>query len=74
VENAFREMKDFLKIRPIYHHVEIRVRTHVLICVLAYTIEKILDRGLSDEDIDLSAREACELLDEVRLVENQVPD
>lgn len=74
VEDAFREMKDFLKIRPIYHHIEIRVRAHVLICVLAYTIEKILDRELSDKDIDLSAREAFELLDEVRLVENQVAD
>jgi len=62
VENAFREMKDFLKIRPIYHHVETRIKAHVLIRVLAYTIEKILDRELSDEDIDLSAREACELL------------
>ena len=51
-----------------------RVRAHVLICALAYTIEKILDRELSLRNINLSAREAFELLDEVRLVENQVAD
>jgi hypothetical protein len=35
-ERAFLTMKDTLEIRPIYHHLETRVRTHVFLCMLAY--------------------------------------
>ena len=40
VEQAFRciKMSD-LKIRPIFHHLEARVRAHVFICFLAYYVE-----------------------------------
>ena len=35
-ERAFRTMKDALEIRPIYHHLEERVRAHAFLCLLAY--------------------------------------
>ncbi|HEU5424184.1 MAG TPA: IS1634 family transposase [Nitrolancea sp.] len=35
-ERAFRTLKDTLEIRPIYHHLEARVRAHVFLCMLAY--------------------------------------
>lgn len=37
-ERAFRTMKDTLEVRPIYHHLEDRVRAHVFLCMLAYYI------------------------------------
>jgi len=37
-ERAFRTMKDTLEIRPIYHHLEERVRAHVFLCMLAYYV------------------------------------
>lgn len=37
-ERAFRTMKDTLEIRPIYHHLETRVRAHVFLCMLAYYV------------------------------------
>ena len=40
VERAMREIKDFLRLRPIYHYNADRVRAHVLICVLAYLFEQ----------------------------------
>jgi len=51
VENAFRAMKSPLEERPIFHHVERRVETHIFLCVLAYhlliSIEKtLLERGI----------------------------
>ena len=51
VEAAFRAMKSPLMERPIFHHLEHRVQTHIFLCVLAYhllvTIEKhYLDQGL----------------------------
>lgn len=40
VENAFRSMKTVdLKVRPIYHRSEPRVRAHIFLCMLAYYVE-----------------------------------
>jgi transposase len=40
VERAFRSMKTVdLKVRPIHHHLENRVRCHILLCMLAYYVE-----------------------------------
>lgn len=36
VERAFETMKDTLEVRPIYHHLETRVRAHIFLCMLAY--------------------------------------
>lgn len=51
VEAAFRALKSPLMERPIFHHLEHRVQTHIFLCVLAYhllvAIEKrFLDRGV----------------------------
>lgn len=40
VERAFRSIKTVdLKIRPVYHRLEQRVRAHVFLCMLAYYVE-----------------------------------
>lgn len=50
-EKSFRDMKSPLSERPIFHHLERRVDTHIFLCVLAYhlliSIEKtLLDKGI----------------------------
>ncbi len=55
-ERAFRCLKTVdLKVRPIYHHLEQRVRAHVFLCMLAYYVEWHLRQALApllfdDED------------------------
>ena len=40
VERAFRSIKTLdLKVRPIHHHLEGRVRAHIFLCMLAYYVE-----------------------------------
>ena len=40
VERAFRSIKTMdLKVRPIHHHLENRVRAHIFLCMLAYYVE-----------------------------------
>jgi len=40
VERAFRSMKSVdLKVRPIHHYLEGRVRAHIFLCMLAYYVE-----------------------------------
>lgn len=43
VERAFRCMKQIdLKVRPIYHRLDDRIRAHVFLCMLAFYVEKHL--------------------------------
>ena len=48
VERAFRSMKTVdLKVRPIYHRRERRVRAHLLLCMLAYYVEFEMRQNLA---------------------------
>ena len=48
VEQAFRCLKTVdLKLRPIYHRLEERVRAHVFLCMLAYYVEWHMRRALA---------------------------
>jgi Transposase DDE domain len=62
VERAFRSLKSVdLKVRPIHHRLENRVRTHIFLCVLAYYVEWHMRRLLAPmlfDDADPAAGEA----------------
>ena len=72
VEKAFKEIKDFLRLRPIRHHEDNRVRAHVFICVLSYLLEKILEKKMRQAHLQITAREALDRLDDIRLAKNEV--
>ena len=61
VERAFRSLKTVdLKIRPIHHHLENRVRAHIFLCMLAYYVEWHMReawRELLFADEDLEAKQ-----------------
>ena len=44
VELAFREIKNFVDIRPIYHHEDPMVKAHVFVCALAYLTEALIQK------------------------------
>jgi len=47
VERAFRSLKSVdLKVRPIFHRLEKRVRAHVFLCMLAYYVEWHMRKAL----------------------------
>jgi len=69
VEQAFREMKSFLRIRPVYHYADLRVRGHVFVCVLAYLLETVLEQKLQKAGLPLNARKALHLLKPIHLVQ-----
>ncbi len=48
VERAFREMKCTLKLRPMYHWTESRIRGHIMVCFLAFYLEMTLRRMLNE--------------------------
>lgn len=58
IERAFRQIKNFLDVGPMYHWNEKRVRGHIFICVLAYLFEQemqVLYRRACDEHADAVA-------------------
>jgi len=72
VERAFKEIKDFLHIRPIRHHLDYRVKAHVFICVLSYLLEKIIEKRVRYAHLDITAREVLDKLDDIRISKNQI--
>jgi len=49
VEAAFRAMKSPLMERPIFHHLEHRVQTHIFLCVLAYHLLVAIEKRFLDQ-------------------------
>ena len=48
VEQAFRHFKlSDLEVRPIYHYTEPRVRAHLLVCMLAYWVQRSMQQALA---------------------------
>lgn len=72
VEHAFRDIKSFLRIRPIYHYKNLRVKGHVFICVLAYLMEKLLEKKLRSSGLNYSAQKALQMLQSIRMVKYEV--
>ena len=46
VEDAFGEIKGPIQTRPVFHWVDPRIQSHVLLCLLAYYVEAVLIRDL----------------------------
>ena len=75
-ERAFRHIKSYLKIRPVYHYLRRRVRAHVLICFLGFYLVKRMESELrtagETQEVELVLRHWDELVlvqQEVRLGE-----
>jgi len=68
VERGFRQLKDVLAMRPIYHQVEHRVKAHIFVAALAFLIQRLLERRLVEAGVDFSAERAMQALATVHLV------
>jgi transposase len=68
VESGFRQLKDVLGMRPIYHQIEPRVKAHIFVAALALLVQRLLGRRLQEAGVDLSPARAMQALATVRLV------
>jgi transposase len=74
VERGFRQLKDVLAMRPIYHQVEPRVRAHIFVAALALLVQRLLERRLQEARIEFSSTRAMEALSTVRHVTFRLED
>lgn len=72
VERGFRHIKSYLKIRPIYHRLERRIRAHVLICFLAYFLVKWMEIRLRKEGEGREVERIISRWDQLKLVKNRL--
>jgi transposase len=73
VESAFRALKSPLCERPIFHHLERRVETHIFLCVLAYHLLVCVERAFLDQGIHTSWETLRRQLSTHQLVTVRIP-
>jgi len=73
VEEAFKNLKADLAIRPIFHQVERRVEAHIFIAFLAYCLQITLQRRLHALAPGLTARSALEKFAAVQMIDVHLP-
>ena len=54
IENAFRDIKSFIEISPVYVWLERHVKSHYTICVLAYLLNRTISNLLKENSGELS--------------------
>ena len=68
VESSFRNLKEVLALRPVYHQVEPRVKGHLFVAALALLLQTLWPRRLREAQVDLSATEALQAVQTIRHV------
>ena len=74
VEQGFRQLKDVLAMRPIYHQIEERVKAHIFVAALALLVQRLLHRRLEQAGIDFSPERAMQALSTLRAVTVRLDD
>ena len=69
--DEFKVIRNF-NIRPTSQSSEPCVHGHVFVCILAHMVEKTLETNLRKQDINLSARQALRVLEDIKLTINQL--
>lgn len=72
-EAAFRIHKSELSIRPVWHQKERRVRSHILVCFLAYVLWKTLEQWQSQAALGNSPRTLLEEFERIRSTDVVLP-
>lgn len=72
-ESAFRICKNDLRLRPIWHQKEERVKAHILVCFLAYVLFKTLDLKCRNAGLGDSARKILDEFAAIQMVDVVMP-
>ena len=73
VEEAFRNLKGDLAIRPVFHKLETRIEAHIFVAFLAYCLQVTLTRRLHSLAPGLTARSALEKFAAVQMIDVHLP-
>ena len=72
-ETAFRIQKSDLRIRPIWHQKEDRVKAHILVCFLAYVLWKMLGQLCKKAGLGNEPRQVFDEIAQIKVVDVVMP-
>jgi len=73
IEAAFKTLKSDLHLRPIRHHLELRIEAHILVCFLAYCLHVTLRKRLEAHAPGLTPRAVLETLSGILMLDVHLP-
>ena len=73
VEEAFKNLKGDLAIRPIYHQNEARIEAHIFIAFLAYCLDVTLAQQLRPHAPGLTPRSVLDKFAAVQMIDVEIP-
>jgi len=73
VEEAFKNLKGDLSLRPVYHQREDRIEAHIFVSFLAYCLQVTLRRWLRDLAPGLTPRSVLEKFAAVQMIDVHLP-
>jgi transposase len=73
IEEAFRNLKGDLAIRPIYHQIESRIEAHIFIAFLAYCLHVTLAQQMRPHAPGLTPRSVLEKFAAVQMIDVEIP-
>ena len=73
VEQAFKELKGDLSIRPIYHQNDERIEAHIFVAFMAYCLQVTLKKRLRALAPGLTPRSAIETMAAIQMVDVELP-
>ena len=73
VEEAFKNLKGDLAIRPIFHQLERRIEAHVFVCFLAYCLQVSLRHQLRAKAPGLTVRQVLEKFGRMQMMDVHFP-
>jgi len=73
IEEAFKNLKGDLGIRPVFHQLERRIESHIFISFLAYCLHVTLRRRLRDLAPGLTPRAVLEKFTAVQMIDVHLP-
>jgi transposase len=73
IEQAFKELKNDLSVRPIHHQRETRIEAHIFVAFLAYCLMVTLKQRLKALAPGLTPRAALEKLAAIQMIDVELP-
>ena len=73
VEEAFKNLKGDLSLRPLFHQKEARIEAHIFVAFLAYCLHVTLRRWLRDLAPGLTPRSVLEKFSAVQMIDVHLP-
>jgi hypothetical protein len=73
VEQAFKELKGDLAIRPIYHQTDARIDAHVFVAFMAYCLQITLKQRLRSLASGLTPRSVLDKMAAIQMVDVHLP-